>query len=170
IVVGLVLYSKNSATQGEGYGSSTLSVATVDDAGVITVANGNPELSLDVYEDALCPICGDFEHQYGQQIAQAIDEGQLEVKYRMVDFLNGASHSGDYSTRAYGALLAVAKNDGATPGVFMAFHTAIYDSKNQPKENSSSDLSNEQLADLAGDAGVSDATQKLIADGAAVGA
>src|SRR5690606_37404686 len=65
IVVGLVLYSKNSATQGEGYGSSTLSVATVDDAGVITVANGNPELSLDVYEDALCPICGDFEHQYG---------------------------------------------------------------------------------------------------------
>lgn len=170
IVVGLVLYSKNSATQGEGYGSSTLSVATVDDAGVITVANGDPELSLDVYEDALCPICGDFEHQYGQQIAQAIDEGQLEVKYRMVDFLNGASHSGDYSTRAYGALLAVAKNDGATPGVFMAFHTAIYDSKNQPKENSSSDLSNQQLADLAGDAGVSDATQKLIADGAEVGA
>jgi hypothetical protein len=50
----------------------------------------------------------------------------------------------------------------------MAFHTAIYDSKNQPKENSSSDLSNQQLADLAGDAGVSEATQKLIADGVEV--
>jgi protein-disulfide isomerase len=170
IVVGLVLYSKNSATQGAGYGTSTQSVATVDDSGVITVANGSPKLSLDVYEDALCPICGDFEHQYGQQIAKAIDDGQLQVKYRMVDFLNGASHSGDYSTRAYGALLAVAKNDGATPGVFMSFHTAIYDAKNQPKENSSTDLSNQQLADLAGTVGASDATQKLIADGSEVDA
>jgi len=88
----------------------------------------------------------------------------------MVDFLNGASHSGDYSTRAYGALLAVAKNDGAKPGVFMAFHTAIYDSKNQPKENGSADLTNQQLADLAGSAGASDATKKLIADGAEVAA
>jgi len=170
IVVGIVLYSKNSATQGAGYGTSTKSVATVDDAGVITVASGSPELSLDVYEDALCPICGDFEHQYGQQIAKAIDDGQLQVKYRMVDFLNSASNSKDYSTRAFGALLAVAKNDGAKPGVFMSFHTAIYDAKNQPKENSSTDLSNQQLADLAGTAGVSAETQKLIADGAQVDA
>jgi protein-disulfide isomerase len=170
IVVGMVLYSKNSATQGAGYGTSTKSVATVDDSGAITVANGSPALSLDVYEDALCPICGDFEHQYGQQIAQAIDEGQLKVQYRMVDFLNSASHSGDYSSRAYGALLAVAKNEGSKPGVFMSFHTAIYDAKNQPKENSSSDLSNQQLADLAGTVGVSEATQKLIADGAEVSA
>lgn len=168
IVVGLVLYSKNNATQNAGYGTSKLSVATVDDAGVITVVNGSPTLSLDIYEDALCPICGEFEHQYGEQIAQAIDDGQLQAKYRMVDFLNASSHSGDYSTRAYGALLAVAKNDGAKPGVFMSFHTALYDTKNQPKENGSTDLSNQQLADLAGDAGVSDATQKLIADGTEV--
>lgn len=170
IVVGIMMYSKNSATQGEGYGTSTKSVATMDDAGVVTVSNGSPKLSLDVYEDALCPICADFEHQYGQQMAKAVDDGQLQLKFRMVDFLNSASASGDYSTRAYGALLAVAKNDGAKPGLFMSFHTAIYDAKNQPKENGTKDLSNEDLAKLAGQVGASEATQKLIADGSEVAA
>lgn len=165
IAVGISMYSKNSATQGEGYGGSTKSVATVDDAGVVTVSNGDAALKLDIYEDALCPICADFEHQYGQQIAKALDDGQLVATYRMVDFLNGASFSGDYSTRAYAALLAVAKNDGSKPGVFMAFHTALYDAKNQPKENGSADLTNEQLGELAAKSGASEATQKEIAEG-----
>lgn len=168
IAVGIALYSKNSATVGDGYGLSTKSVATVDDAGAVTVSNGDADLKLDIYEDALCPICADFEHQYGQQIAKALDDGQLVATFRMVDFLNAASFSGDYSTRAYAALLAVAKNDGAKPGVFMAFHTALYDAKNQPKENGSSDLTNEQLADLAGKSGASEETQKVIADGTEV--
>lgn len=170
IVIGVMMNAKNSATQGDGYGVSTQSVATMDDAGVITVSNGDPELSLDVYEDALCPICADFEHQYGQQMAQAIDEGQLELKFRMVDFLNGYSASGDYSTRALAALQAVAKVDGDKPGVFMAFHTALYDAKNQPKEKGSSDLSNDDLAKIAGKAGASDEAQQLIKDGDQVSA
>lgn len=170
IVVGIMMYSKNSATQADGYGTSTLSVATVDDAGVVTVSNGSPELSLDVYEDALCPICADFEAQYGQQMAKAVDDGQLELKFRMVDFLNAASFSKDYSTRAYAALMTVAEEDGANPGVFMSFHTAIFDSKNQPRENGSKDLTNEELADIAADAGASEETQQLIADGTHVAA
>lgn len=170
IAVGIMMYSKNSATPGDGYGTSTKSVATADDTGGVTVSNGDAALKLDIYEDALCPICADFEHQYGQQIAKAIDDGQLQVDFHMVDFLNGSSFSGDYSTRAYAALLAVAKNEGSKPGLFMSFHTAIYDAKNQPKENGSSDLSNDQLAKLAGEVGVSEATQKLIADGSEVDA
>lgn len=170
IIIGLVMNSKNSATQGDGYGASTQSVATMDDAGVITVANGTPKLSLDVWEDPLCPLCADFEHQYGQQMAKAIDDGQLELKFRMVDFLNRSSASGDYSTRAYAALQAVAKVDGDKPGVFMAFHTAIYDAKNQPKENGTTDLSNDDLAAIAGKAGASGEAQQLIKDGGQVDA
>lgn len=169
IVVGMVLYSKNNAVQGAGQ-VSTKSVATVDDSGAVTVSNGSPALQLDVYEDALCPICAELEHQYGGQMAKAVDDGQLTLTYKMVDFLNRASNSGDYSTRAYAALIALAKVDGAKPGVWMAFHTAIYDAKNQPKENGSSDLSNEQLADLAGSVGASDEAKKLIADGGEVAA
>lgn len=171
IVVGLVLYKKNTAVQGSGYGVSKSSTASVDDKGIITVSNGSPSLQLDFYEDALCPICGEFEAQFGQQIAKAIDQGQLIAHYHMVNFLNASSKSGDYSTRAYAALIAVAKNDGSKPGVFMQFHSALFDSKNQPKEIASggtSDLSNAQLASLAGSVGASKTTQDEISNGSDV--
>ena len=168
IAVGLILYQKNSATQGSGYGVSKASTASVDDKGIITVSNGNPSLVLDLYEDGLCPACAQFEHQFGQQISKAIDDGQLTARYHMVNFLNASSHSGTYSTRAYAALIATAKNDGAKPGLFMRFHTALYDSANQPKEKGSSDLSNAQLASLAGSVGASKTTQDEISSGAYV--
>ncbi len=168
IVVGLVLYKKNTAVQGGGYGVSTQSTATVNDKGVITVSHGNPSLELDIYEDALCPVCRDFEKQFGQQIAKAIDEGKLTVNYHMVDFLNNRSASGDYSTRAFAALIAVAKDDGSKPGVFMQFHSALFDEKNQPEEHGTTDLSNAQLADLAGTVKASSKAQKAISDGTQV--
>ncbi len=170
IVVGLIMNKANNGVQGDGYGVSKTSTATVDGGGIVTVTNGSPKLTLDVYEDALCPICGAFEAQFGQQIAKAIDDGQLTVKYHTVDFLNASSASKDYSTRAFAALLAVAKVDGAKPGVFMQFHTALFNSANQPKENGTSDLSNTQLAELAGKSGVSAEAQKEIESGSGVAA
>ena len=146
VVVGVVLYKKSTAVQGSGYGVSKASTASVDGNGIITVSNGSPSLVLDIYEDALCPICGDFEHQFGQQIAKAIDDGQLIVRYHMVNFLDGSSASKDYSTRAYGALLTVGKGAGGVPGQFMAFHSALFDSTNQPKEDGATDHTNAQLA------------------------
>ncbi len=171
IAVGLWMHAKNTAIQGSGYGTSTESTASADDKGIITVSNGNPALVLDIYEDALCPICREFEEQYGQQLAKAIDQGDLTVRYHMVDFLNRASTSGTYSTRAYSALLAVARGDGAQPGIFMRFHSALFNKANQPVEVSSggkSDLSNAQLASLAGSVGVAKATQEQISAGAGV--
>ena len=54
-----------------------------------------------------------------------------------------------YSSRAAGALLCVAQGSGSQPGVYMAFHSALFAPENQPEENGSSDPSNQQLADLA---------------------
>ncbi|MEO7125049.1 MAG: thioredoxin domain-containing protein [Nakamurella sp.] len=169
IVVGLVMYSKNNAVQGAG-NVSTKSVATMSAPGEITVSNGSPALKLDVYEDALCPICADLEHQFGGQMAKAVDDGQLTLTYKMVDFLNSSSHSGTYSARALAALMTVAKVDGAKPGVWMAFHTALYNADNQPKEGGTTDLSNAQLADLAGKLGASADAKKQITDGVEVSA
>lgn len=168
VVVGVVLYKKNTAVQGSGYGVSKSSTASVDDQGIITVSNGSPTLVLDIYEDALCPICGEFEAQFGQQIAKAIDDGQLIVRYHMVAFLDASSASKDYSTRAYGALLSVGKGAGSQPGQFMAFHSALFDSANQPKEGGSSDHTNAELAALAGTVGVSQTVQDQITAGADV--
>jgi protein-disulfide isomerase len=167
VVIGVVLNRQQTATQAEGYGPSTQSVATASTDGVVTVSKpgSTPRATIDIYEDALCPACAELERQFGQQINQELDNGNLTVNYRMVDFLNPRSASGDYSTRAAAALLCVAQESGSQAGVYMAFHSALFASENQPAENGSSDLSNQQLADLATSAGASDAAQTCISGG-----
>jgi len=167
IVIGVVLNRQQTATQAEGYGASTQSVATASADGVVTVTKpgSTPKATVDIYEDALCPACAELERQFGQQINQALDNGTLTANYHMVNFLNASSASGDYSTRAAGALLCVAQNSGSQPGVYMAFHSALFAPENQPQENGTSDLSNQQLADLAKSAGASDAAQTCISSG-----
>jgi len=172
VVFGVVLNRQQTATQAEGYGASTQSVATASADGVVTVSKpGNtPKATIDIYEDAMCPACAELERQFGQQINQELDNGNLTVNYHMVDFLNKASASGDYSSRAAGALLCVAQESGSQAGVYMAYHSALFASENQPAENGSSDLSNQQLADLAKTAGAGDSAQSCISSGQNVAA
>ena len=167
VVFGIVLNRQQTATQAEGYGASTQSVATASADGVVTVSKpGNtPKATIDIYEDAMCPGCAELERQYGQQINQELDNGNLTVNYHMVDFLNRLSASGDYSSRAAGALLCVAQGSGSQPGVYMAFHSALFAPEHQPEENGSSDPSNQQLADLATSVGASETSATCIAQG-----
>ena len=163
VVVGGIVYNR-SQTQAlnSGYGSSSTAAVSVDN-GIVRVGPADAKVTLDAYEDALCPNCAAFESRFGEQIAQALDEGRFAMRYHMLDFLNQSSASGDYSSRAAGALLCVASDgDGSA---FPAFHTAVFDTANQPKERSGSDLSNEQLAAIAKDAGASDAAQQCISSG-----
>ena len=167
VVFGVVLNRQQTATQAEGYGASTQSVATASADGVVTVSKpgSTPKATIDVYEDAMCPACAELERQYGQQINQQLDNGNLTVNYHMVNFLNPRSPSGDYSTRAAGALLCVAQNSGSQPGVYMAYHSALFSPDHQPEEGGSSDLTNQQLADLATSVGANEAAAGCISQG-----
>lgn len=123
------------------------------DAISFTAGKADAPVKISIFEDAMCPYCGDVERTNGEEIVQAIENGKLQVTYHILDFLNGLSASKDYSTRAAGALLAIASS--AMPAdqkqsAWLAVHTAIF--SEQPKENGSSDPSNEDLAALAKDA------------------
>jgi protein-disulfide isomerase len=172
IIVGLVMNKQQNAVPSEGYGPSTQSTATASADGVVTVAKPGsvPVATIDVFEDALCPVCAQFEQQFSQQMNQAIDEGRLAVNYHMLDFLNKSSFSKDYSTRVAAALLCVAQNGGTQPGLFLKFHSALFAPENQPAENGSSDLSNDQLAALATSVGAPDAAATCISSGQNVSA
>lgn len=162
VVFGLLRSSRESTPLEDGYGSSA-ATASLTAAGAVTIGTGG--LVLDVYEDPLCPICGAFERKYGQQMAAAIDKGQLTINYHVLTFLDSASASGDYSTRAWASLQCVAGNDGATSGVWAKYHALLF-SNLQPKEQSGSDYSNEQLGSYANGAGASAAAYSCIVDGA----
>ena len=171
IIFGLVLNKKETAVQGDGYGASTQSVATVS-AGVVTVmkAGAAPTETVDVFEDALCPVCSEFERQFGQQLNQAIDQGQLTVNYHMLNFLDARSFSGDYSTRAAAALLCVAEEGGSQPGLYLGYHSALFATDTQPAEGGTADLTNEQLAELATSVGAPAAATDCITAGTNVAA
>lgn len=167
VVVGVVVTQRQSEVQGDGYGPSTQSVATASPDGVVLVAkpDSTPKVTIDVFEDALCPVCAAFETQFGQQISQEIDAGNLAVNYHMLNFLNPKSFSGDYSTRAAAALLCVAQESGSQPGLYMAFHSALFATDRQPAESGTEDLTNEQLAELAGSVGAPAAATSCISSG-----
>ena len=168
IGVGVVFTQRQAAVQGEGYGGSTQSVASANADGVVNVIKpgAKPKVTIDIYEDALCPICAQFEKQFGQQINQAVDEGTLAVNYHMLTFLDPKSFSGTYSTRAAAALLCVAQEDGTEAGRYLGFHSASFNPDTQPEESGTEDLSNEQLAALATSNGASADAATCITTGA----
>ena len=168
VVIGLVLYQRGTKVQAADYGASVGSASTVSN-GVVTVDNGAAApVTIDIYQDAMCPICQQFEHQFGQQIAQAVDQGKLGVRYHALTFLNGSSFSKDYSTRAAAAMLCVAEDKSAPKGLFFKYLTHLYADDTKPTEGGSSDLSNQQLADLAKADGASTAAASCVSTGANV--
>ncbi|MFE0024522.1 DsbA family protein [Amycolatopsis sp. NPDC059021] len=158
-VIGGVIWinaSKNT-TEKQAINPGTSSApATPPVAGVVekrdgvVVQTGKPDAkaSIDVYADFLCPICGEFQKAYGQQIEQAVNSGQLLVRYHMVPLLNKNSDPPGYSLDSANASLAA-----ADAGKFTAYHDALF--KNQPEEGGRG-YDKGQLIKLGQDLGITD--------------
>jgi protein-disulfide isomerase len=169
LVIGGVLWQSDSSdSRNEGYGSVSNAAVEVnlDDDGTILLGLPDATTTIDIFEDPMCPYCAELEHKHGQELAQAIDDGTVAVRYHILAFLDRLSSSGDYSTRAVAANQCVAETGDAS--AFSAFHAAVFSPDNQPAEGGDGDHSNEQLAQMARDAGASDAAVSCIADGARV--
>jgi protein-disulfide isomerase len=155
-VIGGVLWTNASknATAGQtipvATASQTTSPGVVESRQGVVVDVGKPgaKATIDIYADFLCPICGQFQKQYGPQIEQQINAGTLEVHYHMVPLLNTRSVPEGYSLAAANASLAAA-NDGK----FTAFHDSLF--ANQPQEGKRG-YDNAQLIKLGQDLGITD--------------
>jgi protein-disulfide isomerase len=170
VVIGGVIWQNNrNETRNEGYGSvqnSDVTTSVGSDGSVLLGLPGAAK-TIDVFEDPLCPYCAQLEVKHGQELAQAIDEGNVAVRYYLLNFLDEVSASGDYSTRAVAATLCIAET-GDGPA-YSAFHAALFSVEGQPKEKGSSDHTNEELAAMAKAAGANDDAVQCIAEGAKVG-
>ena len=90
--------------------SQTTSAGVVESRQGVVVDVGKPgaKATIDIYADFLCPICGEFQKQYGTQIEQQINAGTLQVNYHMVPLLNSRSNPPGYSLDSANAALAAA--------------------------------------------------------------
>jgi protein-disulfide isomerase len=98
-----------------------------------------------VYEDFLCPICGEFEAAGHEELAQLADQGKVQIEYRPFVLL---SRLGEYSSRSTMVWSLVLQQDGAD--VAKKFHDQLF--ANQPSEEGPFP-SREDLVTLAGQAG-----------------
>ena len=129
------------------FGETQDELIEITDTGVVVVGQTDAP-TIQIWEDFNCPACGTFEGQYGEQIATAVEAGDLQVEFHNLDFQNPGSTSGEYSTRAIAAIQCVAAKDSLA--AFFDVKNAYY--ANQPA-GGAGDLSARELADLADTAG-----------------
>ncbi len=133
---------------------ATSEVTTVPPAGAndYSLPVGDPDAPHDVvvYEDFLCPFCGEFEAASRDDLTQLAEDGQVYLEYRPLNFL---SRIGDYSERATNAFAAVLDQEG--PATAKEFHDRLFE--NQPGE-SGPFPDDAALIDLAVSVGADEAT------------
>ncbi|WP_285116521.1 thioredoxin domain-containing protein [Leifsonia sp. fls2-241-R2A-40a] len=118
------------------------------DGGFITVGNGDKK--VDIWFDAMCPVCGAFEKTNGETLAKAVDDGSITLRLHPLTFLDAVSNGTGYSTRAAAALTCVAVTD---QNATLPFYQALF--TDQPEENSDG-LTDKELVKRASDAGAGD--------------
>jgi len=119
-----------------------------DNYGMV-VGDADAPKQIVVYEDFLCPFCGQLETTVRDQLDAAVEAGEVNVEYRPLNFL---SRLGDYSAESANAFAVVLDTSG--PEVAKKFHDLLFD--NQPDENGPFP-SKDDLVDLAVEAGATEA-------------
>ena len=158
VIGGVLIYNnQKNTTEGKDIAAVTPSSSQqVEDAdvpvsredGVVVVGKPTAKVTLDVYEDFLCPACGAFEKTYGTDVEQHVADGSVQVRYHMLPMLNDRSDPPGYSLDSANAGLCA-----ADAGKFPAFHKSLYG--DQPEEGSRG-WDRQQLADLGSKLGITD--------------
>jgi protein-disulfide isomerase len=159
VVGGVLIYNnQKNATEGKDIAAApgTSLQAQADDTdytvtrdgGIVAVGAADAEVTLDVYEDFLCPACRAFEEAYGADVEKHVADGTVQVRYHMLPMLNDRSDPPGYSMDSANAGLCA-----ADAGQFPAFHKSLFG--DQPEEGSRG-WDRRQLAKLGTDLGIDD--------------
>ena len=157
--VGVVLYivmtGKDRPAAGEARAVHVAAPTVVTEDG-----STDPKVTLSLYEDFLCPACGQFERTFGPTINKLIDTGAVAVDYHMVAILDRVGQG--YSSRAGGAAYCVADESVDS---FRRFHSALFAPEVQPAEGGGVYPDNAQLIELARQAGAGGGVSDCITNG-----
>ncbi|MGH3913203.1 MAG: DsbA family protein [Pseudonocardiaceae bacterium] len=163
LVVGLGIWLQTHSESGDlpptipvAAAGPVFQVTPRDDA----VAIGKPDapVTIEVYEDFLCPACEQFEKLYGDQLEDAAALGQARVVYHPVAILDDFSDPAGYSSLAAGAAFCASE-----AGVFPRFHESLF--VHQPREGGPG-WTSAQLQQLGRDLGAGDSFARCVEDGA----
>lgn len=115
------------------------------DGAVVRAGDQAAPVTVDVYEDYLCPTCQQFERIYRDQLTRGMNDGTIKVNYHTIAILDDRSAPPGYSTRAGNAALCA-----VDAGIYPAYHSRLY--VDQPRQGAAG-LSVEQLTALGTELG-----------------
>ena len=148
VAISIVQNNKNNSAIESGAGA-----AGAGEHGV-TIGPDDAPHTVVIYEDFLCPFCGELEKQTHEKLAQLAADGKVQVDYRPFDLL-GQGNPDSYSERSLNAFAVVL--DTAGPKAAKEMHDLLYE--NQPSE-SGPFPSDDDLVALAVQAGATEADVK----------
>ncbi|WP_328465993.1 DsbA family protein [Actinoplanes sp. NBC_00393] len=152
-IAGLVGYS---LVAGKDDGKVSTPASAVDAGTAFAVGTG--PVTVDIYEDFMCPACNNFEQAAGPTLKQLVDDNKITLRYHPVAILDRFSNGTEYSTRA-----AAASAAAAAEGKFVEYHDVLY--ANQPAEGTDG-LDNAKLIELGKSVGLtSDAFADAVNEG-----
>jgi len=117
--------------------------------GQIQIGKASAPVTVRVYEDFYCPLCGEFERTNSEQIAGWIEDGTIKIQYHTLAIMDHASPD-EYSTRS--AVTGAAVWDTTNSNVWRKFHDKLFEKEVQPEEGYAG-LTDKQLIDYAVEAG-----------------
>jgi protein-disulfide isomerase len=154
VVAGLIGFGVY-ANQSHSTASKAVTPSVAVDNGT-AFAVGTGPVTIDLYEDFMCPICHEFETDSGPTLSQLVADKKVTVRYHTVSILDDRSQGTQYSTRAAGAAA-----EAAQEGKFQEYFDVLY--ANQPEENSTG-LSDAKLIELGKSVGLGDTFAKAVND------
>ncbi len=141
-------------------GRVTTPAAAVDEG--TAFAAGDGPVGIDIYEDFMCPACGQFESEAAATLTRMIEDRKATVRYHPIAILDRYSNGTEYSTRA-----AAASAAAGAAGKFREYHELLF--ANRPAEGSDG-LDDARLIELGRAAGLTDASfADAVDDGTYVG-
>jgi protein-disulfide isomerase len=151
LIVGLIYLIPNLTAK------TSTTAASGSDPYAITIGKANAPVTIDIYQDYMCPYCGQFERAQTSDLKVLTESGTAKVVFHVMAFLDDNSSGTKYSTRAANAFVVVAQKE---PDKALAFNSALF--TNQPSEGSTG-LTDEELVARAKSVGVSDAVTSTFA-------
>jgi protein-disulfide isomerase len=145
VIAGLIGWGVAAGQESDNSGKLTVPAAAVDEGTAFT--RGSGPVTIDIYEDFMCPACHSFEDAAGPTLTQLVDARKVTVRYHPIAILDRFSTT-EYSTRSAGAAAAAAQ-----AGKFYEYHEVLF--ANQPPEGSAG-LDDAKLIELGKSIGLVD--------------
>lgn len=126
------------------------------DGTTVVLGKDSAKKTLEIYEDARCPICASFEQGVGKQIDKDVKAGKYKLQFIGATFLDGDKLGGkdgkvgpDEGSKNALSALGAALN--VSEDAFLDFKAAMYSAENHPDEREDKFKDDAYLLDIAKD-------------------